>query len=195
MQAGASDSSHPSLLTVRATAALPPHSSVVRGSSPLDTRRTLPETYNSAQGIKEGNATSHACPRGTPGGTSFGSVEVSGTALAASPKLHITLGSQWTEYVVVGHCQVLTFGDKETGVNRFASDMLGNAGTYSGGGKRVSATVTTGGDVGVTFKGKWVKSVGVERADLWRRGNGRRGTAAGKSRSSELGRLLGHRMR
>ena len=92
--------------------------------------------------------------------TSFGSLGIRGSALAATPKLHITLGSQWTEYVVIGHCQVLTFGNKETGVNHFASDMFGDAGTYSDGGKRVNATVTTGGDVGVTFKGKWVKSVG-----------------------------------
>lgn len=92
--------------------------------------------------------------------TTFGSLETSGMALAAPPKLHITLGSQWTEYLVVGHCQVLTFGDKGTGVHHFASDMFGDAGTFSGGGKRVDAAVTTGGDIGITFKGRWVKAVG-----------------------------------
>jgi hypothetical protein len=92
--------------------------------------------------------------------TSFGSMQISSVAFAAPSKLHITLGSQWTQYVVVGHCQVLTFGDKEVGVNHFSSDMFGDAGTYSGGGKRVNASVTTGGDAGITFKGKWVKSVG-----------------------------------
>jgi hypothetical protein len=92
--------------------------------------------------------------------TSFGLLETSGMALAAPPKLHITVGSQWTEYVVVGHCVVLTFAEKGTGPNHFSSDMFGDGGTFSGGGQRVSATVTTGGDVGLTFKGRWVKSVG-----------------------------------
>jgi hypothetical protein len=91
--------------------------------------------------------------------TSFGLLETSAMALAAAPKLHITLGTQWTEYVVIGQCQVLTFAEKGTGPNRFTSDKFGDGGTYSGGGRKVSATVTTGGDVGLTFKGRWVKSV------------------------------------
>jgi hypothetical protein len=84
--------------------------------------------------------------------TGFGLAGV-GVASAASPALKVKPGSQWTlEFHGVegtGGCEVDTMASNGT----FTSDLFGDSGTWSGGGKTLHMTWTTGSDNGVIFNG------------------------------------------
>lgn len=84
---------------------------------------------------------------------------LSGVASAATlnhkPALHIKPGTIWTILVeetgLSEPCEFQQFG---TG-NIWVADLYGDAGTYTGGGKTVSETWTSGDSVGLTFSGTW----------------------------------------
>jgi hypothetical protein len=78
-----------------------------------------------------------------------------GTAQAAG-KTHIKLGGVWTISSPTNafNCDVHTFGAGHT----FTVDRFGDAGTYTGGKKKLVETYTAGGDAGSTFKGTWSKT-------------------------------------
>jgi hypothetical protein len=74
-----------------------------------------------------------------------------GATSAASPTLKIKAGSQWTAEVRGAGCEIETFAANGT----FSGDMQGDAGTWSGGGKRIILTWTGGRADGLTFNGKF----------------------------------------
>jgi hypothetical protein len=75
-----------------------------------------------------------------------------GAASAASPALHIVAGSRWTVEVTQGNgCEVAHFEANHT----FWVHPVGNGdvGTWSGGGKSITLTWTSGPDTGTIFEG------------------------------------------
>ncbi len=78
-----------------------------------------------------------------------------GAASAASPALHIIGGSKWTVAVNGGNCQVDTMKASHMFVNH---EDTGDRGTWSGGGRTLSMTWTSGDDEGLTFSGTWVSA-------------------------------------
>jgi hypothetical protein len=81
---------------------------------------------------------------------SFGFTETAGAGIAAPA--HVKPGSKWTFEFGAG-CEIQTFASGHT----FSADMFGDAGTYSGGGKTISETFTSG-DAGLTFSGTYSKA-------------------------------------
>jgi hypothetical protein len=66
----------------------------------------------------------------------------------------VKVGQMWTLTVV--NCEVQTFAAGHT----WTADLGSDAGTYKGGGKKITEAFTAGIDEGGTFKGKFAKSVG-----------------------------------
>jgi hypothetical protein len=76
------------------------------------------------------------------------------TAAAAGPPgpvaaSHVRSGGQWTAEADDNGCQIQTFGPGHT----FTGDGLGDSGTYSGGGRKITTTDTSGSDTGAVFSG------------------------------------------
>jgi hypothetical protein len=82
-----------------------------------------------------------------------GSFGLGGAATSGATGLKITPGSHWTSETKNHGCEIETFKANGT----FKSDD-GNTGTWSGGGKTVTMTWTSGPPNGLVFNGTFTKS-------------------------------------
>lgn len=82
------------------------------------------------------------------------SVGFVGVAHAAAMASHVKPGGVWTETNVEGGCEEQNFAVGHS----WTAPSQGDAGTYTGGGKTITESWTTGHDSGLTFSGKYSKS-------------------------------------
>ena len=80
------------------------------------------------------------------------------TAVARPPgplaAAHVKSGGRWTAEADDNGCQIQTFGPGHT----FTGDDFGDAGTYTGGGRKITTTDTTGNDTSLVFSGSYAKA-------------------------------------
>jgi hypothetical protein len=81
-----------------------------------------------------------------------------GVASATAPALKVQPGSRWTleDHGIehTGGCEIDTMRANGT----FTSDLFGDSGTWSGGGRTITMTWTAGSDSGVTFSGTFTRT-------------------------------------
>ncbi|HXW35924.1 MAG TPA: hypothetical protein VEJ87_15220 [Acidimicrobiales bacterium] len=86
-----------------------------------------------------------------------------GAAPATAVPKHVKPGSVWTLEVSGGYCEVQTFLVDHL----FTANVNDDAGTYTGGGKKITETWTSGGFAGTTDSGTYLKSAGYYLVELF----------------------------